>query len=689
MRNRRTAFAFITVATLLLGLLTTQAASAAWNGGHDVVGCPEAKRTWYFAEGTTRAGFTEYVCLLNPGTAATVATVTYMLDSGENVEKAYSLPPSSRTTVSVGADVPPERDVSVKVSAPDLIVAERPMYFTYGGAWSGGHDIAGIGAPGVEWYFAEGCSRPGFDTYLCLQNPNETAAILDISYFCADGQVVKKEGVRVEARSRLTVPAHEDALGVGRHDGARGDFSIKVESANGVPVVAERPMYFSYGGAITGGHDAAGAPEPAREWQFAEGCTRPGFDTYLCLSNPQGVHARVNISYFCADGQVVKKEGVRVDARSRLTVPVHEDALGVGRHDNAHGDFSIRVESANGVPVVAERPMYFSYRPSWTGGHDVIGATAPSETWLFAEGCTRPGFNTYLCLSNPGDRDAALDITYYCGDGQVVAKPGIAVLARSRLTVPVHEDAMGVGRHDNAHGDFAIKVESRNGVAVVAERPVYFAEKWRTYDRAALAAARGWGEVARGNTSRMMIALTFDMESSGATANAMMDVLKQRGVGATFFILSSFASYYPQALTRMANEGHEIANHSVSHSQWTKRGPSGLAGELAAVESRVNGVTGFSTKPYFRFPYGDRNASLIQAANAAGYLSVYWSIDPQEWRSGSTASSIVSTVLSQASPGGIMLMHDKSVTPAALPGIIDGLRARGYTLVTLTELLAP
>ena len=501
--------------------------------------------------------------------------------------------------------------------------------------------------------------------------------------------MVTKEGIRVPAASRFTVPAHEDALGVGRHDGARGDFSIKVKTDSRTPVVAERPMYFAYNGAITGGHDAAGARKPAGTWHFAEGCTRPGFDTYLCLANSQSVHARINISYFCADGQVVNKGGHPRPGASRLTIPVHEDALGVGRHDGARGDFSIKVESGNGVPVVAERPMYFSYRPSWTGGHDVVGAEEPALTWLFAEGCTRHGFETYLCISNPGESDAALDITYSCGDGQVVVKPGVTVRARSRLTVAVHDDALGIGRHDNAHGDVGIKVESRNGVPVVAERPMYFADRWRTVDKTAMAQARGWGEVSRGDPSRMKIALTFDMESSGATANAMLDVLEQKGVDATFFILSSFASGYPDALVRMANEGHEFANHSVTHSQWTKRGPAGLAGELAAVEAQVQGITGLSTKPYFRFPYGDRNAGLISAANGAGYLSVYWSIDPQEWRPGKTASAVISTVMAQASPGGILLMHDKTVTPAALPGIIDGLRARGYEPVPLTELLAP
>ena len=66
-----------------------------------------------------------------------------------------------------------------------------------------------------------------------------------------------------------------------------------------------------------------------------------------------------------------------------------------------------------------------------------VGANAPRADWYFAEGCTRPGFDTWLCLENPEDHDALVDITYMCGDGQTVTRTGIAVAARSRRTVPV------------------------------------------------------------------------------------------------------------------------------------------------------------------------------------------------------------------------------------------------------------
>src|SRR5450756_1344762 len=376
------------IAVLLFVFASTIAfplpAVAEWSGGHDAMGSTVTSRTWYFAEGTTRAGFTEWLCLFNPGGEPTNAVCSYMLGTGQNIEKTYGLPPESRTTVNVSTEVPPENDVSMVVTSEDPIVAERPIYFTYKGAWSGGHDVVGATSPGETWYFAEGSTRDNFETYLCLQNPSDEDAILNIFYYCADGNDEIKTGVVVARKSRFTIPVHEGELGIGRHNTAHGDSSIKVESTNGVPVVAERSMYFAYKGAWPGGHDVVGATEPRGTWYFAEGCTRDGFDTYICLENPSDRDTTANVYYYCADGNDEARTGITLSAQSRFTIPVHEVGLGIGRHNNSHSDFSIKVESADGVPIVAERSMYFSYRPSWTGGHDVVGATKPADLWYLS-----------------------------------------------------------------------------------------------------------------------------------------------------------------------------------------------------------------------------------------------------------------------------------------------------------------
>jgi hypothetical protein len=135
------------------------------------------------------------------------------------------------------------------------------MYFNYAGAWDGGHDVTGCASPSTEWYFAEGCTRPGFHTFLCLQNPGDSPAEVNIEYLCGDGANITRR-VTVRERSRYTVAVHGEAEGIGVQDNARGDVSIRVTSR--VPIVAERPMYFSFNGNV-GGHNTMGFPAARQE----------------------------------------------------------------------------------------------------------------------------------------------------------------------------------------------------------------------------------------------------------------------------------------------------------------------------------------------------------------------------------------------------------------------------------------
>ncbi len=316
-----------------------------------------------------------------------------------------------------------------------------------------------------SYFFAEGCTREGFITYLCLQNPNPSAVNVAVTYMVAGGGN-QDQNLTLAPNSRLTVSIN-GVVGPGK------DVSVRVVPAEDF-IVAERPMYFDYQGQWDGGHCVVGATSPERTLYFAEGCTRDGFDTWLCIQNPNPAQATVDVSYYCADGATVEKKGIPIAANSRFTIPVHENSLGIGRHDNSHGDVSVKLSSS--LPVVAERPMYFRYAKTpterWDGGHCVLGTPSAETTLYFAEGCTRPGFDEWLCIQNPNASPATVDIFYYCGDRQTVEKRGVAIPARSRFTIPVHEDSLGIGRHENPHGDVSIKLQS--SLPVVAERPMYF-----------------------------------------------------------------------------------------------------------------------------------------------------------------------------------------------------------------------
>jgi hypothetical protein len=346
-------------------------------------------------------------------------------------------------------------DFSAKIESRNGvgIIAERPIYSDYEGIQSGTDD-GGPTTPSKVFYLAEGTCRPGFKTFICMENPGDVAANVKLTYMKGDGTTFVQK-MLLGKSSRQTVNV-KDLLGEG--DDPAHDFSTKIESS--APIVTERPMYFDFEG-WQGGHDAGGTDAPSKTFYFAEGTARPGFRPYICLQNPGDVAADVKLAYMKGDGTTVE-QFVGVGAHSRQTVNP-KDMLGEG-DDPAH-DFSTKVMSS--APIVAERPVYFN-SGGYDGGHNEMGAVAPSRTFYFAEGTARPGFRPYICLQNPGKDAANVKITYMRGDG-TYEDAFIGLSPESRQTIDP-KDVLGEG-DDVAH-DFSAKVVS--SAPIVAERPMYF-----------------------------------------------------------------------------------------------------------------------------------------------------------------------------------------------------------------------
>ena len=325
-----------------------------WTGGHTASARNTLQREFYFAEGTTRAGFDEWLTLQNPGNSDATADVSYMLGSGGNINRKYAVPAHTRITVNVNSEVGAGQDVSVHLTSDQPISAERPMYFNYQGKWTGGHDVIGATSPSQTWYFAEGTTRPGFDEYLCIQNPNDGMADVEVRYSTGDSRKYS-----IGPRSRYTVYVNGDV-------GADKDVAATITSS--LPVICERPMYFDYRG-WTGGSDALGAVPSdggSTDYYFAEGTTRGGFSEYLTIANLYQSQGKVYITYVLSDGSEIHKQMpngtpfIVVPAGERQTIDVAAD-VGLEK------DVSVRIESE--YPIVIERPMYFNYQGVWTGGH--------------------------------------------------------------------------------------------------------------------------------------------------------------------------------------------------------------------------------------------------------------------------------------------------------------------------------
>ncbi len=196
-------------------------------------------------------------------------------------------------------------------------------------------------------------------------------------------------------------------------------------------------------------------------------------------------------------------------------------------------------------------------------------------------------------------------------------------------------------------------------------------------------------ELKRGSAGENRIALTFDAGASAAPTPALLDVLKKNGLRATFFLTGRWVAQNPRLTRRIAAEGHEIGNHTYSHSDLRTQSDDDIKDQLARTEAIVQETADVSTKPLFRPPFGGRDARVIEVAAAEGYRCVYWSADSWDaFKKGIKSDEIRDRVLDRATDGSIVLMHCGSwPTVEALPDIISELKARGYELVTVGELV--
>lgn len=197
-------------------------------------------------------------------------------------------------------------------------------------------------------------------------------------------------------------------------------------------------------------------------------------------------------------------------------------------------------------------------------------------------------------------------------------------------------------------------------------------------------------------TTAKVVALTFDGGSSDAGVASILATLRAEGVPATFFVTGDFARRYPSRVAAMSAAGHRMGNHSDHHDHYPALTNAQIAADLAAAEAAITATGARAACPLFRFPFGDRTTADVAAVNDAGYVPVRWTVDSLGWTGTErmTVQAVVDRVLGAATPGAIVLLHvganpDDGTTfdADALPAIIAGFRARGYSFVTLDRLL--
>jgi len=184
------------------------------------------------------------------------------------------------------------------------------------------------------------------------------------------------------------------------------------------------------------------------------------------------------------------------------------------------------------------------------------------------------------------------------------------------------------------------------------------------------------------------IAMTFDDGPSAENTPRLLEILKQRNIKATFFLIGQSAAANPDIVRRILAEGHEVGNHSWTHPQLSKLSDDRVTAEITKTQDAIKDASGY-TPTLLRPPYGaitPRQREWI--ANQFGLNIILWSVDPFDWKRPG-ASVITQRILSQVRPGAIILSHDiHKQTVDAMPATLDALIAKGYKFVTVSQLIA-
>lgn len=194
-----------------------------------------------------------------------------------------------------------------------------------------------------------------------------------------------------------------------------------------------------------------------------------------------------------------------------------------------------------------------------------------------------------------------------------------------------------------------------------------------------------------------VVALTFDDGPNPYVTPELLDVLRRERVHATFFVVGRAARAHPELVRRIADDGHELGNHTDSHAHLNALPTrDAIAHEIDAAEDAIAAASGRRT-PYLRPPFGARNRAALDVAERKGYTVVMWSAMLGERHGPESDTALARRLVAQVQDGAIVVLHDgdrgrddrggRTGEAALAPLVIDALKARGYRFVTISELV--
>ena len=381
--------------------------------------------SWYMAEGSTASGMETWLLLENPWTDmdanVQISFVTEEGPAGDPLQLV--LPTSTRMSINVGAYIVHDQ-VAATVSTTTVrpIYVERAMYGTPEGQESRAWGTASMGAPYPtnKWYFAEGCTAGGMETWLLVFNPTPFDAVIDIDFMTGEGPAAGLKDQHIPANTRRTFDLGKEI--------STYELAVVVTATSNA-VACERTMF---GDGRTWATTSVGTPMIDTTWNFAEGCTEGGMETWLLVANPGDSAVQFGVDFYSDGAVTTGPAAVDLPAHTRRNVNVGEWIQ----------SFEVSsIVTATG-PVVCERSMYGTPEGeasrAWAATTVVFGSLT-TDVWQFPEGCTEGGMETWLIAFNPTDTDDSFSVTLMDASGVPIPGPqDVPVPAKGRVTLPLN-----------------------------------------------------------------------------------------------------------------------------------------------------------------------------------------------------------------------------------------------------------
>jgi hypothetical protein len=275
-------------------------------------------------------------------------------------------------------------------------------------------------SPGTVWYFAEGFTGDGWETYTYLLNDGSIVANVKVDYLLVGGGTVTKNVV-IQPRTRTSLFANNSAQGPGPNMA----FGMRISSDQ--PITAQQSLIDTVGDLA---HGSVGSQKLSDVWYYAEGFTGNGWLTFVSATNPNSLPVGVTAVYHKTDGTSVSVS---------KTIPANGRDTFIGHQDVPGSAFSVEVTST--LPIVSQEVLIDTVGLL---AHGTVGSTELAGRWELAEGFTGDSWLTFISVGNPGSQGTQVTATFNLFGAPPVTRL-ISIPPATRATFAAHELATGVG----------------------------------------------------------------------------------------------------------------------------------------------------------------------------------------------------------------------------------------------------